>query len=375
MIAAILERVPFRYSPLKSYWLIEQLGSSEIGLNTRLAGTPASTLEQGRSTFAYAADDWGSGLSAWEAIQALTASERGRFFVDREGVMRFQHRHTLLQRTTSSATFTDSMTGLDYTYGDTVANHVEVTLTPRSIGAPNSLLWQSSTPFQLDPGMPNARQFIVPYRDVNQRPLGAVSVIAPLRQTDFTANTHADGLGANLTHRVDAVLLQADVSSATLEFRNRSAVTVYIRNAQLRGQPIQRGTPLTVEVRDWNSINRYGLRTLRYNLPALTDPREADSLAAFELERRRAPRGTLREITLSSLNHSPQMLARTLYDRITIHEAHTNHQADYFIVAETHTLTQGGYQHTVRWLLEPTAANTFWHFDTARLNQTTILAY
>jgi hypothetical protein len=107
----------------------------------------------------------------------------------------------------------------------------------------------------------------------------------------------------------------------------------------------------------------------------LTNIEEADQLARYELARRKDPRGTLHSIDLSGTLHLTQILTRTLFDRITIQDTQTNHTADYFIVAEEHTVDLGGTRHRTRWLLEPAAANTFWILDTCTLDYTAILAY
>ncbi|MBZ0274857.1 MAG: hypothetical protein K8I60_01860, partial [Anaerolineae bacterium] len=125
---------------------------------------------------------------------------------------------------------------------------------------------------------------------------------------------------------------------------------------------------------DQTSINFHGLRPLAFDLPALDSVEDAGQLARFELARRKDPRGMVYTLSLSAPSHLPDILARTLFDRISITETQTGHTADYFIVAESHTLDLGAARHRVTWTLEP-AAGDFWVMDYGLLDQTTVLAY
>jgi hypothetical protein len=174
------------------------------------------------------------------------------------------------------------------------------------------------------------------------------------------------------------VTLTANFSAATLRFYNSSPVpqeTYILAGAQLRGTPVLRGDPIIIEQTDLASQTFYGIQTLLLDLPALNTIEEADQLARYELARRKDPRGMIRSIMLESPAHLPQILARTLFERITITDSQLDHSADYFIVAEEHTVDQGGARHRVTWTLEPAAANRFWVIGADTINQTTVLAY
>jgi hypothetical protein len=167
-----------------------------------------------------------------------------------------------------------------------------------------------------------------------------------------------------------------DFSAAQLELRNRSSGDVYLlAGARLRGTPVYRGDPLLLEQTAYASLNFYGAGILRLDLPALDRIEQADSLARYELSRRKTPRGLVSSLTLSSPQHSPQMLTRTLFDRISVVESQTAHAEHYFIVAEAHQVDRGGYRHHVTWTLESAESNQFWVLGRSLLGQTTVLAY
>lgn len=376
VITALLAGLPLRHTPLKDHWLLGVPGHAELDSHTHLGSAFPVALQIGHSTLAYAADTWGDGIPALEAIRQMADAERGRFFVDRFGQMTFLNRHHTLLATTSLAAFSDDMDGLDYAYGADIANQVEVECRPRTIGASGSTLWQLANPQRIEPGELGHRRLITPYRDSTGQPMGALQVLAPVPFLDFTANTQPDGSGLDVTAGLLVILAESSFSGAVLEVRNLTAATAYLMPAaRLRGTPLHLADPALVQHTDWASVNRHGLATLRLASPALTSADEADQMARYELARRSQPRGTVRALHLSGTLHQAQLLARTLFDRVTLHESQTAHTADYFIIAEEHEVDRAGTRHRARWLLEPAAASAFWILGLSLLDQTTVLAY
>jgi hypothetical protein len=376
VIAAVLDSLPLRRPKLAGYWLLDTASHAELGTNTRLAEDYPRTLETGISTFAYTADTWVDGLPAVEAIRQMVEAERGRFFVDRSGALVFYNRHHTLSIAVAVAAIAANMEGMDYSYGAEVVNRVGVTLLPRSIGTPNTVLWSLESAQRLAPGETGVRQIIARYRDADNRPIGALSIIPPLSGVDFHANTQPDGSGGDRTSQVQVILTESAMSAAVLTLRNNGADSVYLLPGMgIRGTPLAQGDLVTLDHTDWLGVSLYGLHHRSFDLPALSSLEEADDLARFELARRKDPRGLVRGLQVSGTIHLTQILTRTLFDRITVSETQTGHSADYFIVAEEHTVDLGGARHQVSWLLEPAAANTFWLVGTSHLDTETILAY
>lgn len=375
IIIAILEALPLRQTHLQGYWLLGLTGQSELGTNTRLAENYPRSIDEGRSTFVYAADTWLSGIAALDALRQMVESERGRLFVNRAGQIVFFSRHRTLRDVTVDATFDDNIEALEYAYGADVVNRVGVSLLPRSIGAAGTTLWTLQTPQRINPGETGFLRIIVRYRDSSERPFGALTVTPPQPGVDYQANTLADGSGQDRTSQIGVLLMESSASAATLTIRNNGLDPVYLlAGARLRGMPILQGDPITLEQTDWTSVSLHGLNELAFNLPALGSLEEADQLARFELVRRKDPRGSVRRIQVSGATQLTQALSRTLFDRITVTETQTDHSADYFIIAEEHSVDLGGTRHLVSWLLE-SAASTFWIVGTSLLDQDTILAY
>lgn len=374
IIDAVLEAVPLLRPALNGFWILGMNGNSELGISTALIGSYPRSLADGRSTFAYAADTWAEGIPADAAVGQAAVSERGRFFADRGGQLVFYDRHHTLTAITPLAAFADDMAGLDYVYGAEVSNRVGVTVTPRSIGAANTVLWSLEAPQVIQPGEEGVRQIIARYRDAEGRPQGALTVLPLLAGVDYHANTRPDGLGFDFTASLFVQMTAA--AAAAITIRNTTAIPLYLlAGAQVRGTPLVQGDPITLEQIDWTSVTFYGSRALTFEPPFLTSVEEANDLAGFELARRKDPRGVVRTMKLTGADVLPEMLARTLFDRITISETQTAHSADYFIIAEEHTVDLGGTRHRAEWLLESAAASAFWIIGVSELDQSTILAY
>ncbi|MBZ0292691.1 MAG: hypothetical protein K8L99_09045 [Anaerolineae bacterium] len=372
IIGALLDSVPLRRRTVKGLWILGLDDHGELGAQTVLPGeTVAQSLESGRSTLAYAADTWDAGLLAADAIRQIVGAERGRFYVDRGGSARFLNRHHLILDTSVQASFEDDMDGLTYRYGAEFVSEVRVNMLPRSVGSASAVLWEAANAQLLPSG--RIQRITVRFRDDNDRPIGALALDD---YVDYAANTAADGSGLDRTQQVDVVLRQVDFSAAVLEVRNRAQRDVYLlAGTQIRGIPVYQGNPVTVTQYDDAARTLYGQHSLTLNLPALDSVEEADQVARFELGRRRSPRGLVGELVLKSPAHRAQMIARTLFDRITVTETQTGHSADYFIVAEQHSVDRGGSRHETRWLLEAAAANTYWLLDVNQLDVDAVVAY
>lgn len=377
VIEQILDRMPLRRAILKGRWVLSRPGYSELGTTTRLPPvTIPRSLHAGQSRFTYAGDTWGDGIAANEAVRQMAESERGRFFIDRAGQAVFYDRHHLLKIVSTAAAFADDAAGLEYDYGAGAISQVQVRLMPRSIGPAGTPLWELEAPLRIPARTNPPLQVIARFRDDEKRPIGALKLLPPVRQSDYIATARADGGGQNLTALVDIFLRRADFSAALLEIRSRAVVDAFLQpGARIRGTPLYIGDPLVVGQVNHTSLTFFGVQSLRFDLPALDSPAQADSLARYELARRKTPRGQVRSLTLSRVNHAPQVLARTLFDRIAVHETQTGHAADYFIVAEAHTVELGSARHHVTWTLESADTSRFWLLGYSRLNRDTLLAY
>ncbi|MEO1286909.1 MAG: hypothetical protein AAFV93_04015, partial [Chloroflexota bacterium] len=364
VLDSLLAQVPWRYAVLDGRCIIgrDSIGSSDIFPDERIS----TSLETGKSTFAYVGDDWGDGLPALQAIQAVVDAEGGRFLFNREGQAQFSNRHYLLNNPATSADFDDDMTALIYGYGD-VTNHIEVTLTPRSVGAEGAVLWQSEHPITVASG---SRVRIVARYEQEDEPIGAVDVIAPIAELDYeayTSNLHA------VTQRINIWLVETGMSASDLDIDNPLASDITVTQLQLRGTPLISQNPQTYITDDPTSIALYGYQSKTLSFPAFSDVDDALGILAWELQRLSSPRGTVRELQTNRRNHPTEALSLTVLDLITVTETQTGHSDTYLIIAEHHEVDKGGTRHRVSWLLEPAETGYFFIIGTHSIGDADVI--
>jgi hypothetical protein len=361
IIDALLEEVVIA-PPLSRAWLLGVAGNSEMGATTYLAETVIPhTLQQGRTTLAFAADNWvrrGSPeddapdtFNVYRAIKDTAAAERGRFFFDREGRAIFWNRHYLLMQTTVLATFNNTMTDLRYEYAGLgeFKNDVRVVCSPRTISPDaNELLWKLEQPLTIRPG--ETRKFTASYKDSSDNRIGG-------KEVKLSAVTFSQG---------DAgIILKASANRATLEISNSGTQAAVLATAELRGKKITDFGRMEARAQEGLSIARYGRRTLSMNIAALDDLEDAQTIADFEIGRRGQPAGKVRSMTL--LSHAldggsqhGQQLARTMGDLVRVQEAQSGHDGQYFIIGEAHRINGRGEVFETTWHLEPATEGNWW---------------
>ena len=105
VIRDLLEGAVIRRAVIAGFCLIDVSGYNMID-QARIFPPQHLTLnlERGKTPFAHVGDWWRDSTSIRAAISEIVASERGRFYVDREGALVFLNRHyTLLNEAVTGA--------------------------------------------------------------------------------------------------------------------------------------------------------------------------------------------------------------------------------------------------------------------------------
>lgn len=366
-IEDILDQIDWRYDVLDGMCIIgrNSIGSSDIFPTERIS----KTLETGKSTFAFIADNWADGLDANRAINELAEGEAGRFFFDREGVANFHNRHRILLNNALSASFDDDMSHLIYDYGN-IINDIEILLTPRTIGASNTRIWTLARPLKVQAN--STIQIIARYK-VDNEPVGAIDIIEPQSHSDFTAHIERDTSTQNITDSFQVRIIDASLSATVFELRNRAVYDGYLTQLDLYGTPLYTDDSLVLQTNDMSSISIYGRHATQIALPVITDIEEAIAIAHWELQRRSHPYGHVRELHTNTRNHPTEALSLTLFDIINIQESQSGHSADYAIIAEHHQVDMGGTRHQVSWLVEPADSNLFFIIGTHSIGNANVI--
>ena len=355
VIEALLARTIMRPAVIGGYCLIDVAGYNLIdSVNIFPALRPPQRLEPGKTRFAYVGDWWGDSTSIRAAIGDIVTSERGRFYIDREGEAVFLNRHYTLVHEEVTAEFDNNMSGMEYSYGDQRLNRLTLLIRPREIGASDTLLWQLQTALRIEP----RSELEVTLRLLDERgePIGLLRVDRLIKRFQLTMEAGGD----EITREVSAEVMRTEASSAVLRIRNRRRQSVYLTRLRLHGKPLYRGDPLEIVEADGESIYLYGIKQLSLDLPALSDIATARAFAAYELARRKHPRGLVHSLRINAREHPTAALKASLFDRIRISERQTGHVGqDYFIIWEEHHVSAGGTRHEVSWTLEPADSTRF----------------
>ncbi|MDE2635745.1 MAG: hypothetical protein OXI30_05220 [Chloroflexota bacterium] len=355
VIGQLLDGATLRRATLAGFCIIDVDGYNRIG-SARIfpAENSGRRLQSGKTRFAYVGDWWRESTSAREAIGEIAASERGFFYLDRAGNAVFLNRHHTLIHRTIAAEFKDDMSGLTYRYGDQRLNQIALRMTPRVIGASGTLLWQLESPLLLGP----ASEALLELRLVDEldEPIGLLE----FERLEWRFQRGPEGGAREIHDGVGAAVAQLGTTSAQLNLVNRTRRDAYLALLRLYGIPLYRSAPLEINASDGEGMHLYGLKRLALDLPALSDIETAQAFAAYELARRKHPRGIISELRVNARDHLPAALSLTLFDRIRASESQTGHGArDYFIIGEEHHVSAGGTRHEVTWTLEPADSTRF----------------
>lgn len=367
-IARLLDGATLRRSPLKGFCIIDVAGYNLI--DSARIFPPENCerrLQAGKTRFAYVGDWWRETTSAREAIGEIAASERGRFYVDRAGRAVFLNRHHSLTRRTLRAAFDDDMRGMQYSFGDQRLNQIAVLMTPREVGEPGALLWRLRAPLRL--GQHSDLLLNLRLVDERDQPIG-------LLDFDRVSARFQSGSPGGPTVRSGVSVEVAQIGGTAVQLRlvNYTPRPVHLTRLQVYGTPLYRRDPLEIVAADGEGMHIYGLKRLALDLPALSDIATARAFAAYELARRKHPRGRVHSLTLQARDQLPATLAASLFDRIRISEAQTGHSArEYLIIGEEHRVSAGGTSHELSWTLEPAETGVFIIVDQSAIDSQTEL--
>ena len=354
VILEVLENASIYPPGFTGYWL---LGTSTIGQTTRVGAVSTYFVaETGITNLAYAGD-WEAGTTVYEAIENTVQREAGRLFVARNGVLYFYNRHHFLLDTAIDATFTDSMTDMSYSYGTEVSNQITATYQPRSVGTPGETLAVLGNATFVASN--TALEISFRFTDVTGGTIAATAIITPVTVTDYTANALADGTGTDLTANITAIQVSSSATQITIEYTNAGPDAYILETAKVRGTPLTTFEEQTYTAEDADSILQYG--KLAYSLSGTQDTLEdATTIADFHLALLKDPVGLVESVTFAGWNTSltSSLIARTIGDKITVHETQTGINGNWFIIGETHEFSSEDYR--ITWVLEDAGASAYW---------------
>jgi hypothetical protein len=304
--------------------------------------------------YPFAGDAWGeatTATNALSAIQHIAESERGRFYVQRDGTLTFENaEQPFLDRLKPVALNAPTDGPVILADGGLtsaeVFNSVRVQSVPPAttdagvvaqsravVSVPGRWGGLSSDPHGGGQGgFLDAGQVVIslPYIDPDTgRRIGAADLTLPLTPgTDWQASEARDGSYGDYTFADPPVIffsVAQKASGVDIYIKNTALGTLYVRKLQVRGVKIVRYDPQTVIREDAASIERYGRHTRLIVLPLETDPNFAAAVAEYELSRSALPRYRVRRLGFRAQNvvSGTNVLAVKLGDVVRVHESQT----------------------------------------------------
>jgi len=329
--------------------ILGRVGFAELGQTTVLgAASDYSDLETGTRSFRYYGDIRNrasnrSQSDGYRIIQDITQAERGHFFFDRLGKAIWWNQDHLIDDATLDATLDEDIDprpiGIDYQYGASVSNRVRVQAFPRKSGAVITL-WELDKEVVI-PAYGNT-SFEAPFTDAKGNRAGALS--ASLTNTTFSQGT------ATLN-------LQRQAERATITLENPHGEDAILSSLSIEGQVLSSQHMIIVQLEDADSIQTYGVRGEQsLKLRAIDNLDDATAIAQWELERHAAPRGEVHAIRLLNAADgiaNAHHIAWQIGTRLRVVMPSLEHDAEYFILGERHSLTANGTIHDTTFILEP----------------------
>lgn len=345
-----------------------QLASTVFGVIVDAARRPPPAVSVNASvlTIPYALDS--SGTRDKLITEAARLGARGDLIYQRGdttqgGTLVFEPRELRQAGASIAGTFTE-LTDLDVDYAESrIVNVVYVTYYPRRLDA-SSTQTLAQLPVDVSPQAVMPGDTVVlraDYKDpaAKSQQIGGTSMTS-VATTDWTMNSASNGSGTNLTSSF-AVSVQFFANAVEWTIKNNATSLGYITLLKARGQAIYYDDPVTVAVRDEDSVNEHDECELNVDLPyegsqsgALEYGRLV--LAAYATLPANIPRSA-RVIGNRSSSLLTHVLAREIGDVIAVSapQAGISSSLGWYIqsVTLTASMIRGGAMVDVAWGLAP----------------------
>lgn len=301
----------------------------------------ATDYGTGPDTFAYALhNDRDEKTAILSALQKAMQSGLDYLFPrgDTTGgeTLVYQSRHDRINLNTISATFDDSMRGLEVIRSaDNLANRIVVVSHPVQLDADaDTVLFTLQNEFSVQPA--ETVTITARYRD----PSGADTRISGIQIVDFLVSdtdykmSSVSGDGGNDLNPQANISLGIGANAAELSIENTGSVPGYINHLQIRGKGIYLYDPVEYVAEDSASVSAYGERPLNFELPNNDNVNTGKDFGDHLLNAHKDP-GTQVEALRLAPNSSQALLEAAVGlepgQRIALSETVTGLDAEYFI--------------------------------------------
>lgn len=283
IIAAVLDRVNFRLVQVKDILRLDHTTEGVLGKKLGDISIPRS-LDKSTKTYPYAGDDWDNKL-AIDIIRDVVTSESGKFWTDRAGTLIFKEKANLIRDNAANQIVDSAVIEMQRRVGKHEFNATNISFSGRDVGTPLSTIFQIDEPLLIRAG--RSRKLSCRYRDSSKNPIGALAFTIPTRFTDYIANSDGTDTSSDYTTDIVISLIDEDGSRANFEIYHLKPIDLYLGTFKIRGTPLAKSNPITIELIDWTLATTESIRYLPLSAPLLSNSALAEDLGRFELARRR----------------------------------------------------------------------------------------
>jgi len=231
---------------------------------------------------------WFKDRYIWPVMGELTQTERGRIFFDTDGKLKFWNRdHSHNQTDIFTLTRDDWLKNLEFSIEEQgIKNRVTVRAKPRA-SAGIQIVWTNG-----DADILNQYSDTLIWIPANDQQFAYIEVedpctswIEPVANSDFTANTEADGSGTDLTDSIKITEFIEYGDACYITVQNLSSQNAYLTKFEVRANPIRVWKWIQVIEEDANSVSNYGEQPILIENDFIDAESNARAIAREELYR------------------------------------------------------------------------------------------
>lgn len=324
------------FLPSARGWFLGVTGFSELGVSTFLLGPDSwFDAEVGVSVIPTYGDEVKKVL---EIIAELVETERGKFFIARDGKFVLWNRHHVYLATSNDSTINDDdVVEMEYEYGTDLVNSVLVSGNPRRVQT-------SETLWELDDSLTIPVGEVVEFEARLRRNTGQFAGAGAITATPtFTSGT------ATITTTPRGGLTIVKIDNAT------GAIPAILSGLVLSGSPSYNQNSIRVLREDKVSIAEFGRRETSINAGVTGDYGSAEAIADTELGRRTL-RGLVKSVSMrnawDSVTNAYMFADNQIGYAVRVNAPTMSHDDRYVIIGEEHSWQRGG-EHNTTFYFEP----------------------
>ena len=299
---------------------------------------------------------WARRQSALQSIRQIEESEGGFLFEEADGKISFDAEYSRLTNRTSVITVTDELRASTIPAEaiapedpvQDIANIIKVPVRQYTI-ATAAVLWALANTPALNAG--ESITFVAEY-PTEDSPANHIAVdnwTAIAATTDYTAHANAAGTGTAYTTSLGVTTVDTVTSRTITVTNNHATLLLYLTLLQSRGQALVAAQPYTVEVRDQDSIDRFGARDYLTPAQFLNDPGDARGYGRFILQLQKDPLRKA-DVVINMNDDLQTAIDLDLSDRVTLEQRGVSQEM--FVEAIEHRIS-AGLRHDMHLLLSP----------------------